>query len=623
MAIQRQSSTGNGQTRVLGKIHQVFWASFIGAVAAIALIPVSSTTTAVFSITTQCFCAIVLSRVVVTQQKRQAWLRTLSCHYIITPSSEAEGKAFERMINVLTFTTNSTENENQDRQKHAIPHRDNILQPKAYPDRISVQSVDARRVGEVVQARALQIRKEAYLPDTIPSIDSALENHKQSRSQYPEYHKYIRMIRRLVSGEPPFYDILSLSSAGMRTHFGCFARFFHLPAVDLGLPGHISPEMRRLVFISASNEFDCSYCTVHACSFGDMFRGSAVNQMKRMKGPNSNSAHGKKIEAIVVKYATAAVQRPFRGMLGEQSFAEINEALRIQLGDNGIEVVKAIIAFTGALNTLTDTLGPKIESNLQNFALRYLKTEQNLPWVPTLRAWNPNLEANQNGNGSDETNFQDEPNSDESCEPKRPVTENIDDLLDTMPSAMAGMAYEALVLYRGIPYMNFKLQAWLELRIGQPGARFFHQIRGIELKRAFCFALRENVFVEEKLVREWSLTQRLYFLYVFGQVTGAEALCNVASSCFERNVSISPASHKGSMIMNPKQFACCSSEMLPGAEASGREMVVCVATALGRITERVIQDLVEKCSPEAIVELTSMLSFFELWRRMDLLFAAI
>lgn len=96
------------------------------------------------------------------------------------------------------------------------------------------------------------------------------------------------------------------------------------------------------------------------------------------------------------------------------------------------------------------------------------------------------------------------------------------------------MWYEMFTLYTGIPMRQSRLDIWVEERLGANGAAFFMNINGIELKRAFCFGLRENVLVEGPKrrtipdARNWTLLERVKFLHKFGTVTESDYLKEVA-----------------------------------------------------------------------------------------------
>lgn len=456
--------------------------------------------------------------------------------------------------------------------------------------------------------------------ETPRTIIEALAPHALEPHEYSEYHAYLEMTKRFLGEHPSFYPTLCLAPAAIRTHVGLFARMFHAPGVDMRLPGFLSPRLRRLAFITASAAFDCAYCTAHAFCFGDMLRGSVPSQVKRGSGSQAQvpldpeSDVLTKAESCVVRYATAAVRRPFYEEPEGSTLKELADDLKALVGARGLEIVKAVVAFSGALNTVMDVQGVTLEAEVQNFTVQHLPTMDGEAWEPCDHHWNPTVEAN------------------EPFEGERPEllgipgkVANIAELAATMPAACSGMKYEMFTLYEGIPYRTSKLNTWVEDRIGPVGAHFFTNMRGTELKRAFCFGLRENLLVQKTASqksaspREWKLSQRLCFLYVFARVTGSSTLLDVAISimpvCTDEN------GRRRHAVRQLNDFAECQADMMFSDMAAARRLVVAGATRMDNIGADVVYDLVRACSPQAIMELASMLSFFEMWRRLDLLFA--
>jgi hypothetical protein len=175
-----------------------------------------------------------------------------------------------------------------------------------------------------------------------------------------------------------------------------------------------------------------------------------------------------------------------------------------------------------------------------------------------------------------------------------------------------------LQLYKGIPYRGAKLQEWVDERLGYGSTPWFGHIIGTELRRAFCFGLRENLLVDEAQgAREWSLPVRLCFLYLFARVTEAPRLADAAvalmpASRYERGV--------GSAKHELSAFVSTDSKDLYPCVAAGRHLVNAASLKTDNISPDLVAELTETCSPEAILKLASLVSFYELWRRMDLLF---
>lgn len=194
--------------------------------------------------------------------------------------------------------------------------------------------------------------------------------------------------------------------------------------------------------------------------------------------------------------------------------------------------------------------------------------------------------------------------SEEAAKEKVGVVGNVLGLLGTMPAAMQGMAMESFEYYQGIPSKGDVL-AWAEARVGP--MPWLAQIRGGEVARAFCFALRENLVPDGKEVRMWDLSQRLRFIWVFGKTTGSEALCHAAGNIGKRKEAL-------------ESWAEAADQDVSASEAAGRSLVVASATGMGSISPELVKEVAGACEAEAILELASLVSFLEMWRRMDLMF---
>mmetsp|Transcript_5657 Transcript_5657/g.16819 ORF Transcript_5657/g.16819 Transcript_5657/m.16819 type:complete len:456 (+) Transcript_5657:102-1469(+) len=429
------------------------------------------------------------------------------------------------------------------------------------------------------------------------TITMALQVHKNPLEAYKAYHPYVAMTKRLIGDEPCFYPILTLSNAAVNTHVGLFARMFACPEVDMRLPGQLTPTNRRLAFIAASETFNCDYCTAHACSFGDMMKGSRSRQVKR--GSKRMSPMEKRGQRTVWAFANAAVKRPYNPDNLEISLVGVAKELRKLLGDKGLETVKAVISFSGALNTVMDVQGVKLEEGTQNFAMGAKDG-----WKPNEHHYNESEEANK----KDDTRVGF----------LSGIISNIVELMKTMPPAMTAMRFETSVLYNKIPKNNAQLDQWVEERLGARGSKFFQKINGTEVKRAFCFALRENLLVDGNCAsgerREWNLTQRLCFLHLFATVTGSEELRDQAVEIFRTKVNRDEAER------TLQSFTEGADSSLPEGFAAGRALVEAVAEKCDNIPRSLVKNITSACSPEACLELASLLSFLEMWRRESLLF---
>lgn len=425
------------------------------------------------------------------------------------------------------------------------------------------------------------------------------------------------MTVRFVGCPPSFFNVLSLSHPAMRTHVGLFGRMFHAPQVDMRLPTFLSPELRRLACMASSDEFAADYCKASAFSMGDIMRGSVPDQVRRGRGEQAQTPIHESdprltdVQRAVVRFARAAVRRPYPA--GEdEGYATLAEGaweVRNHVGARGLEVLIAAVSFVGSTNALFDVLGTTLGAKTQSFAL------QHLPAVDgqfSVREKHRNLyecEASEPW-----------PGEDPGLMGMRGKVENLRGLASTMPAACAGMKYEMFHLYEGIPMRTAKLYHWLGDRLGKENIAWFRNIQGHELKRAFCFALRENMpcVVHDDRPRLWSAASRICFLYLFARVTESVQLAEMA-------VELMPAGREpgGDDLAPRRQLTCfmrCKDEELLPVVAVARRLVYASAVKMGNISPELVEECVQTCSPEALIELASLLSFFEMWRRMVLLF---
>lgn len=207
---------------------------------------------------------------------------------------------------------------------------------------------------------------------------------------------------------------------------------------------------------------------------------------------------------------------------------------------------------------------------------------------------------------------------------------NLRGLAETLPSAMSGMKFEAFSLYSGIPYRAAYLHAWVAERLGPSASRFLHNVRGVELRRAFAFGLRENFAPPHGQTRQWSHRARARLLYVFASTAGSAALCDAAAALLERGArDYGEAEGVGSARRDLRLFAAAGEtdgDGDDGAEcdaalAAARSAAVAVATRTETLTAELVGTMTRCCTAEAVVEFASLMSFAEMWRRMDLLFS--
>ncbi|GAB0498315.1 hypothetical protein MMPV_009656 [Pyropia vietnamensis] len=220
---------------------------------------------------------------------------------------------------------------------------------------------------------------------------------------------------------------------------------------------------------------------------------------------------------------------------------------------------------------------------------------------------------------------------------------NMSQLVRTIKAASSGLKVEA-ELYEGIPSSSRGLNAWAVARLGTRGARFLSNIRGLGLRRACCFALRENVLYNPATdgpgvaggpagvggwgtaaampspaatpARHWTLTERLALFYVFARVTKSPALGDDAVTCM--------ATATGQLRSDIR----CTWETYYEAGNAGtsradvaRRLVLSVGVGTENISAELVACLTDVLPPGAVVELASLLSFLEMWRRLRVLFS--
>mmetsp|Transcript_2901 Transcript_2901/g.8867 ORF Transcript_2901/g.8867 Transcript_2901/m.8867 type:complete len:465 (-) Transcript_2901:150-1544(-) len=441
------------------------------------------------------------------------------------------------------------------------------------------------------------------LADLLPrTITEALLPESNHPDKYKLYQPYLRMTRRLLGDEPSFYPILTLSRVAINTHVGLFARMFGCPEIDMRLPNQLSPSNRQIAFVTASETFDCDYCIAHAHCFGDMMRGSKPSQARR--GAKKEFSVRTADEVAVQQFSKQAVRRPYVEAEVGPTLDELSREVKGHVGARALESAKAIIAFAGALNTVMDIQGVTLEPGAQSYAID-VKGDEN--WVPNDHHFNPSEEALKRIK---------EPEQEQGA--LSGTFSNMKDLMKTMPSAMSAMKFEASKLYHKIPRSREKLDRWVENRLGMRRSLFFKNIHNVEIKRAFCFGLRENVFADVNCQsgehRAWTLAERIRFLYQFATVTGSEELQDIAVDIYRRFL------WRKNAQQDLENFVEGTGVGLTMRAIVGQKLTIAVAEKMDNISPLLVAQLVNVCEPEAILELASMLSFFEMWRRMSLLF---
>lgn len=553
----------------------------------------------------------------------------------------------------------------------------------------------------------------ATLPERASlTLTEALADVAAAPEDYAQYAPYLVMTSRFLDEAPSFYPILGLSDPAIATHVGLFARMFHCPQVDMRLPGFLSPAHRRLTFLTASASFGCDYCTAHACVFGDMLKGSLVRQAggRRFDAsassavaaaalgaevPSSGGAHRSSASSTasparestpsapgsstasmgglegfaaddvddplptadraIVRYVQAAVLRP---PVASSSLRYLAAAVVSEVGPCGLEVINAVYAFSGALNTIMDIMGAKIEAAAQRFAVTALPSLVNpeLPWMPDAHHFNDSPDALLLLYATDEA-----PASQQVVSPfhspsvlpvrgkavplrpmqlprtgssgpgawlKRPAS-NIASLGRTLPAAASGLLMERR-LYTGIPSSAAGIRRWVDARLGSKAATFLRRVGGVELARAWCFGLRENLTVAvgeppgSRLAqpgnRAWSGVERAAFVFAFAVVTGSAALAD-ASVVLGTYVTNQP------LAAVRETFEAFGAGGDLGSRGGGRKdmqagrrLVMASAAGMGNVHGALVEELRSTCTPAAILELGSLLSFSEMWRRMEVVF---
>ncbi|KAK1859069.1 hypothetical protein I4F81_001667 [Pyropia yezoensis] len=355
------------------------------------------------------------------------------------------------------------------------------------------------------------------------------------------------MTKRFLGEYPSFYPILALSRVAINTHVGLFARMFHCPAVDMRVPTFPSPELRRIAFLVASSRFSCSYCTAHACSFGDMLRGSLTDRVRRghtaprvvLDADDPSLSHA---ERVVVAFATAAVVRPL-ATAELRTLAERAADVTAAIGARGLEVIKAVVAFTGALNTLTDVQGVVLEPDVQAFASLHMPAPS------------------------------------------------------SVGGTVAGEEEEGL----WVPsphHRNYDVKVggvW-----GQTGPAKGTAAGTDEWDSSSNFRL--------------GIRKRLALFYVFARVTSCPALGDDAVTCM---------AHASGRLRSDIRAAWDAYYDVGDAGTAradvSRRLVLAVGVKTENISPELVTSLTNVLPPGAVVELASLLSFLEMWRRLRVL----
>ncbi|GAB0492631.1 hypothetical protein MMPV_003899 [Pyropia vietnamensis] len=385
-------------------------------------------------------------------------------------------------------------------------------------------------------------------------------------------------------------------------------------------------------------------------------------------------------EVAILKYVTLAVMRPFPEARRPE-LSKAADALRAAIGRGAFETLRGVVSFAGALNSMTDVLGAVLEPGVQRVAGAILPPRGGAPsdsrgggWTPgdhhrnrTVKApgapeaasngdsgniWGPEAMAEptdwegstdggdssgpdggSSGGQGGSSNGGGDPSKDTPTDMSWAAAKwaNLTGLIHTLPAAAAGMRVEA-ELYAGIPPTIAPLYGWMVARMGAPACKFLLRIHGVEMVRGFCFALRENVLVEELAyenrpgsglrcppgARQWTVADRIRLLHVFACATGSAGLAAGAVGLATRS-SGWPAPVAATDLA---AFTAGTSNGAAGeAAAAARRLVRAAGSGVEAVAGPLVPELVAAVTPQGLVELASLVSFAEMWRRLELLFS--
>lgn len=279
--------------------------------------------------------------------------------------------------------------------------------------------------------------------------------------------------------------------------------------------------------------------------------GSDLRTHRTFLRIDADDADASEAEAAILRLAALAVKRPFPPALLPR-LAAATQAVRAAVGATATERVQSVVALAGAVNTLTGALGVAPEPAARLYAATLLPPVGSIPWgafddvdegaagrwvggdappgasvargrhsFPPQRhargrgrpaggaslAGTPSRSAVLGGGGvggSSGSGDEDGGHTDGGYPAKPPShrsragahLDNLAGLLRTVPAAAAGLDAQAQ-LYAGIPTTIAPLYAWVHARLGAASGRFLLRPADIEVARAFCFALRENVLIDD------------------------------------------------------------------------------------------------------------------------------
>ncbi|GAB0493349.1 hypothetical protein MMPV_004630 [Pyropia vietnamensis] len=389
-----------------------------------------------------------------------------------------------------------------------------------------------------------------------------------------------------------------------------------------------------------------------------------------------DDANASEAESAILRLAALAVTRPFPATLLPRLVAAI-QAVRVAVGAPAAEMVQSVVALAGAVNTLTGALGVAPEPIARRYASTLLPSVGSIPW----EAFDDQGAGGEvAGNGSTGASGGSRGGNDD-CgaaadgggwlnPPRlqsrtRAQLDNVMSLLRTVPAATAGLDVEA-ELYAGIPAAIAPLYAWVDARLGTTAGRFLLRPMGIEVARAFCFALRENVLIDDVPsdprstagvgadsatrgggarrrrggggggdgglrspdASQWTVADRLRLVATYAAATRSAGLAEGARAAAARCgswPSAASAAKDLAVFSTAPDTAADSSHTAADASptaalAAARRMVRACATGVEGLRGTAVADATAALSGRGMVEVASVVSTAELWRRLELLF---
>lgn len=426
------------------------------------------------------------------------------------------------------------------------------------------------------------------------TIYHTLKPHALSDKQFARFKPLHDLVTRVL-GQPPSLDKLTaISPSTVYTQLVHTSPSFTIPQSDLALSS-FTLDLRRVVFFTATYNFDCAYCTAHACVSGDVLRGSVDQQVRRgMDVPlftaDVNHPDLSASERAAVKLAKAASSR--KNLPSTAELRVLARALREEVGEDGVEGTKACICMAGYLNTFMDIMGAEIENGINHFA-RAVCDKAGIQFEEGVHKATERFEQPKPQGGV------------------VGLVSNIVRLFGVLPSVARCKLMEREAL-EGLPQSAESLERWAEQNVGYVPA-FVRNIRRMDLKRAACFGIRHVLLSdgEERYHarRMWNLDERCALLYTYGREVGCDELMDLATRLAKVD------GRELEMLANGRDGERWSEGVMVAREVIRRHLAA---------PQNVLDDLVERvtsaCQPQAVVELLGMVAWFCYCYRMIRLF---